>query len=172
MLSNDRIKLRGVEPEDVDYLFNAENDMSLWKVSETLIPFSRNTLRQYAESVHDLKVQGQFRFIIEDAIAGTPIGMIDLFDYNALHQRAGVGVVITDKMKRNAGYATDALTLLLKYAVDVLKLKQLYCSMHESNNESIKLFERLSFKKVGERKDWFHTENGWESEILYQKLLR
>lgn len=172
MLSNDRIKLRAVEPEDVDYLFNAENDMSLWKVSETLIPFSRNTLKQYADSIHDLKSQGQYRFIIEDMISETPVGMVDLFEYNALNQRAGVGVVITDKMKRNSGYATDALTLLLKYAVDVLKLKQLYCSMHKSNNESIKLFERLSFKKVGERKDWFHTENGWESEILYQKLLR
>lgn len=172
MLSNDRIKLRAVEPEDIDYLFNAENDTSLWKVSETLIPFSKNTLKQYAESVHDLKLQGQFRFMIEEVTSGVPLGMIDLFDYNALHQRAGVGVVITDKMKRKEGYATEALTLLLEYAVAVLKLKQLYCSMHESNKESIKLFEGLSFKKVGERRDWFQVENGWESELLYQKLLR
>lgn len=170
MLKNDRIILRGVEPQDVNYLYNIENDISLWEVSETLIPFTRNTLKQYAESVHDLHAQGQFRFIIEEIETKLPVGMIDLFDYNPVHMRAGVGIVISAE-SRNLGYASDALKLLIRYAKNVLMLRQLYCSMHSSNINSIKLFEGLSFKRVGERKDWFKTNEGWESELLYQRIL-
>ncbi|CAG5084575.1 GNAT family N-acetyltransferase [Parvicella tangerina] len=171
MLENDRIKLRGVEPEDVDYLFMAENDTSLWQVSETLIPFTRHTLQKYAESVHDLHSQGQYRFIIEHIRTGTPVGMIDLFDYNQIHRRAGVGIVVSDKEFLNKGIAKDSLLILLKYAKSVLKLNQLYCSMHASNQISLELFESVGFSRVGERKEWFKTDSGWESELLYQLLL-
>lgn len=170
MLKNNRIRLRGVEPKDVDYLFKVENDTSLWKVSETLIPFSRNTLKKYAESVHDLLAQGQYRYIIEDINKVVPVGMIDLFDYDPVNRRAGVGIVISEE-SRNKGFASDALSLLLEYAKDVLKLKQVYCSMHDSNLSSIKLFESLQFVKIGERKDWFNTGQGWESELLFQRIL-
>ncbi len=171
MLRNDRIRLRAVEPEDVDYLYEAENDSSLWYVSDTLIPFSRNTLKKYAESVHDILAQGQFRFIIETLDTQLPIGMVDLFDYNQMHKRAGVGIVVTDLSKRKTGMATDALELVINYSRKVLKLHQLYCSMHKSNESSEKLFKKVGFKKVGERKDWYLSNDGWEDEIQYQLIM-
>lgn len=171
MLKNERILLRGVEPGDVDYLFISENDTSLWKVSDTLIPFSRNTLKNYAESVHDLNAQGQFRFIIENRSSGKPIGMVDLYDFNPIHRRVGIGIVITDEASRKEGLATESIQLIVQYTREVLQLKQLFCSIHSSNTPSLCLFEKLGFVQVGERKDWFKTKDGWESELLYQLIL-
>lgn len=172
MLTNDKIVLRAVEPSDVDYLFEVENNMGLWRVSNTLIPFSRNVLSKYANSVHDIVRQGQFRFIIETVRDKKMVGMIDLYDFDAINRRAGVGVVIQNVQDRRDGWATEALSLLLDYSIKVLHLKQLYCSIQESNRGSMALFAKLGFTQVGIRKEWYYCGGSvWEDEYLFQKVL-
>jgi len=41
------IQLRALEPSDLDFLFTLENDQRLWSISNTLVPFSKFTLKQY-----------------------------------------------------------------------------------------------------------------------------
>ena len=49
-LETDIIRLRALEPEDVDVLYKWENDTNIWKVSNTVAPFSRYILRQFIEN--------------------------------------------------------------------------------------------------------------------------
>jgi len=44
MLRGENINLRALEPSDLDVLYNWENDTSIWKVSQTIAPFSKNIL--------------------------------------------------------------------------------------------------------------------------------
>ena len=46
-LTNDRIYLRAVEPEDMDIMYEMENDPSMWDISNFTVPYSRYVLRQY-----------------------------------------------------------------------------------------------------------------------------
>lgn len=46
------VALRALEPEDIDFLYQLENDPSLWEVSETQSPFSRKVLTAYIENAH------------------------------------------------------------------------------------------------------------------------
>ena len=48
-LKNDRIFLRAVEPEDLDVMYEMENDPAMWDVSSFTVPYSRFVLRQYIE---------------------------------------------------------------------------------------------------------------------------
>ena len=41
------LRLRPLEPEDLDWLYSIENDTALWDTSNTDIPYSRYALRQY-----------------------------------------------------------------------------------------------------------------------------
>ena len=43
------VRLRALEKTDLDFLYQLENDQSLWEVSETQAPFSHETLRRYLE---------------------------------------------------------------------------------------------------------------------------
>ena len=98
--------------------------------------------------------------------------MLDLFDYDAINARAGVGIVLTDLSERSKGYAYDALNSIVNYSKDTLHLNQLYCSMHASNFASIQLFEKMNFSKTGQRKSWFKVGlNNWEDEVEMQLLL-
>ena len=48
-LETDIIKLRALEPEDIDILYRWENDPKVWKVSGTVAPFSKYILRRFIE---------------------------------------------------------------------------------------------------------------------------
>ena len=46
-LSNDKVLLRALEPEDVELLYGWENDSDLWQVSNTIAPYSKYVLTQF-----------------------------------------------------------------------------------------------------------------------------
>lgn len=166
-----KITLRALEPEDIDLLYQWENDTEIWEASHTKTPFSKYVLAKYLqESVKDIYETKQLRLIIQDENL-MPVGAVDLFDFEPFHLRAGVGILIHNVNDRNKGYAADALFALSGYALNVLGLKQLYANISEDNSNSIKLFEKTGFEKSGVKKSWLKTINGWKDEILFQKLL-
>ena len=80
-LKNNLVRLRALEPEDVDILYRWENDIDVWKVSNTIAPFSKYILRQFIENQkYDIYETKQLRLIIEALETQKPVGTIDLFD--------------------------------------------------------------------------------------------
>lgn len=171
LLSTEKIRMRPLEPEDIDLLYEWENKMEIWDVSNTKSPFSKHILAQYIiESAKDIYSTKQLRMIIENQDK-KPVGAVDLFDFDPFHSRAGVGILIHSRDDRRHGYASDALNALSNYAVEILGLKQLYANIAASNTESIHLFEKCGFKQTGTKKQWLKTKQGWQDELLFQKLL-
>lgn len=171
---NPAIKLRAVEPEDLEVLFDWENRKSLWQVSNTLAPFSRFVLSKYLESAHqDIYQTRQLRLMIDLVIPGESqktIGAIDLFDFEPLHQRAGVGILIAEQGDRGKGYASAALDELLEYCFNTLQLKQLYCNISTDNQTSLNLFKKHGFLEIGVKKQWNKTPDGFADEVMLQKI--
>jgi len=171
-LESKRIKLRALEPADVELLYKWENNTSLWHVSNTLTPFSKYILKKYIENSHlDIFEAKQLRLII-DVIENTPfsVGAIDLFDFDAYNKRAGLGILINDINYRKKGYASEALKLIIDYAFNYLKLHQLYCNISIDNATSINLFEGHGFVKTGEKIDWLNDGKKWKNEAIFQLI--
>ncbi len=166
ILKKDNIKLRALEPTDLDFLFQAENDTTFWEVSNTQTPFSKYILSQYIANAHqDIYEAKQLRLIIEHK--GISIGMIDLFNFNPQHKRAGIGMLILEKFQ-GKGYAKIALNIFISYCFEILNLHQLYVNITTDNHASIRLFTIANFKKIGIKKDWIYTAKGYKDEILLQ----
>ncbi|MBV5312585.1 MAG: GNAT family N-acetyltransferase [Prolixibacteraceae bacterium] len=166
-----KIRFRALEPDDIDLLYEWENDAKIWEVSNTFEPFSKYILAKYIkESQRDIYEAKEVRMIIE-TLEGTAVGAIDLFDFDPFHLRAGVGILIHDEKDRKLGYATDALQLLCTYATNYLRLHQLYANITEDNLPSIQLFTSNGFELCGTKKDWRNTLNGWNAELMFQKIL-
>ena len=107
---NREISLRALEPEDLELLYDWENDMSNWLISNTMSPFSRFTLKRYLENSHkDIYETGQLRLMIDYTAENKTIGTIDLFDFDPFHRRAGLGILIAAGEYRRRGFATMAL---------------------------------------------------------------
>lgn len=166
-----KIRFRALEPDDIDLLYEWENDAKIWDVSNTYEPFSKYILAKYIkESQRDIYESKQVRMIIE-TLDGKAVGAIDLFDFDPFHFRAGVGILIHDEKDRKLGYANDALQLLCSYATNYLRLHQLFANITADNLASIQLFKNNGFELVGIKKDWRRTTDGWKNELLFQKIL-
>lgn len=166
MIQGTNITLRTLEPIDIDFLYELENNPVNWKVSNTLVPFSKAILEQYINSAQDVFLVKQIRFVICDK-QQNKVGAIDLFDYDPINQRVGVGIIIKEEY-REKGYALEALQEVINYSFETLLVHSLYCNINTTNTKSIKLFEKAGFKLVGIKKDWVRTQQGWEDEGFYQ----
>ncbi len=98
------------------------------------------------------------------------MGLIDLFDFDPKHRRAGIGIVILDKADRNNGHGSEALSLLCNYAFTVLNLNQVYANVGEENQASIQLFKKMGFELAGVKKDWILVGGKFKNELLFQKF--
>ncbi|MCK8523976.1 GNAT family N-acetyltransferase [Aquimarina sp. D1M17] len=169
-LKGKNIYLRALEPEDLDFVYVIENDEQIWEMSSTQTPYSRFLIKQYLENAHqDIYEIKQLRLVIcsnDDA----SLGLIDLFDFDPTHNRAGVGIVIAEPENRGKGYGSEALDLIIKYGFTHLRLHQLYANISEDNLSSVKLFENKGFKKIGTKKDWNLINNDYKDEFLYQLI--
>jgi diamine N-acetyltransferase len=171
LLKNAEILLRAVEPEDLDTLYKWENSTALWIHGNTLAPYSKLVLRQYINDALEMDIyqSRQLRLMITLTDNNTTIGTIDLYDIDAHHRRAGIGILI-DEAYRQKGYASQALLLMQEYAFNFLYLHQLYAYISVSNAKSISLFEKANYKEVGVLKDWIQRSETFEDVRLFQLL--
>jgi len=171
-LNGKNIKLRALEPEDLKFVLEVENDESIWHLSNTQTPFSRFVIKQYLENAHkDIFEVKQLRLMICDTNEN-PLGLIDLFNFDFKNKRAGVGIVIKDTLNRGKGYGDEALYLLINYSFTHLGLHQLYCNISEDNQASIQLFTKVGFEKIGLKKDWNFNNGTFNNEYLFQLIKK
>lgn len=170
ILQGEKVNLRALEPEDLDFLYTSENNTNFWQVSNTQVPFSKFVLKQYLENAHqDIYEAKQLRLIIEESKTNTAIGMIDLFDFNPQHRRAGIGILVHKKFQ-NSGFASDALSIFIPYCFKILNLHQIFANIISNNQQSIKLFSNFNFKKIGIKKDWLFIDGVYNDEFIFQLI--
>ncbi len=168
-LKGDQIYLRALEPDDLNFIYELENNTAIWEISGTTTPYSKHVLKQYLDNAHrDIYDVKQLRLCI--CKGEKVIGLIDLFDFDPQNKRAGVGIVILEKKERNNGSGTEAIKLLCDYGYTTLGLRQLYANVMEDNSASLYLFKKMGFEEVGIKKDWIFSNGEFKNEILLQKI--
>jgi len=169
-LNGNNVYLRALEPDDLDFLYQIENKEDFWAVSNTQKPFSKFILKQYLEAAHqDIYQAKQLRLVIIEKSTNNCVGMIDLFDFEPKHKRAGIGILI-EPISENKGFASEALELIIDYTFTHLDLHQVYATITEDNFKSIQLFNKAGFSKIGCKKDWTYTNGKFKDENIYQKI--
>ena len=168
-LSIMNLKLRALEPNDLELVYEVENDKSLWVYSNTSSPFSRHTLKKFIENSHlDIIEHKQLRLVIADDEQS--YGFIDLYDYDFINRRVGVGIIIFKKY-RSKGIGLSSLQLTENYLLEHVPIHQVYANISSKNKESISLFEKSGFVNIGLKKDWIFYNNKFNDELLFQKIL-
>ena len=169
-LKGEKVNLRALEPEDLEFLFAVENDEEFWEVSSTNTPYSKFILRQYLENAHkDIYEVKQLRLVITNK-ENSPLGFIDLFDFEPAHHRAALGIIIRNRANRQKGFGLEAVRLVSKYAFSYLGLHQVYANVGTDNVSSRLLFEKAGFERCAVKKDWIFKDGAYKDEFLYQLI--
>ena len=168
-LSIMNLKLRALEPNDLELVYEVENDKSLWVYSNTSSPFSRHTLKKFIENSHlDIIEHKQLRLVIADDEQS--YGFIDLYDYDFINRRVGLGIIIFKKY-RSKGIGLSSLQLTENYLLEHVPIHQVYANISSTNKESISLFKKSGFVNIGLKKDWIFYNNKFNDELLFKKIL-
>lgn len=146
------IKLRKIEPSDLPFLYQWENDASSWADGANHNPLSQQDLRSYIESTTgDIYRDGQLRLIImEDE---TTLGCIDLFDFDPRNRRAAIGMYIIPEA-RGKGLGKEALKQLEDYAFGFLNLRLLYATIATQNIPCSTLYKNAGYAPSSPLTHW------------------
>lgn len=162
------IRLRALEPEDLELIYRIENDPQFWRFSTSTVPYSRYVLRQYlSSSQNDIFADGQVRLVIEHGEES--VGFADLTNFDALHLRAEIGLAILPEFQgRHIGQA--AVEALCNYARR-LHLHQLYAIIATTNEPATRLFKLLAFDASAILHDWLRVEEHYVDAVVWQKII-
>ncbi len=161
------IKLRKIEPSDLPFLYQWENDAASWADGANHNPLSQQDLRDYiASTTGDIYRDGQLRLIIEQItndhspitndqspITNTTAGCLDLFDFDPRNRRAAIGMYIAPEARGN-GVGRQALEQLEQYAFGHLNLRVLYAVIATSNAPCSALFRSAGYTPSSPLSAW------------------
>ena len=164
------IRLRAIEPEDLDLLYRIENDIKLWNIGATNVPYSRYTLHDYiANASGDIYTDRQVRMMIENS-EGKIVGIVDIVNFDPSNRRAELGLVIEEPF-RQMGYAQSVMTEVANYAVSVLHLHQLYAFIDITNTACVALFRTLGYRESATLKDWLFDGREYHDAVVMQTVF-
>lgn len=164
------VYLRAVEPEDLDALYDIENDTDIWDKGVTNVPYSKYVLHEYiASAKNDIYTDRQVRLMIEDEQRNT-VGIIDVIDFDPKNMKAEIGIVIK-RRHRKRGLAQASLLKISDYALSHLHLHQIYAVTDIRNENAVKLFEKCGFSKSAPLKDWLFDGKEYHDAMVMQRFL-
>ena len=159
------IRLRKIEPSDLPFLYQWENDSSSWADGANHNPLSQRDLRDYIESTTgDIYKDGQLRLIVE--VDSLTVGCIDLFDLDIRNRRAAIGMYIAPEY-RNRGIGKQAVLALEDYASKQLDLRLIYAVVATTNIPCAQLYKNLGYEPSSVLKGWTLESDA----IIWQKLF-
>ena len=66
LIKGERVRLRALEPADIEVVYRWENDPAIWRVSGTMAPLSRERIARFIEEQsYDIYATRGMRLVIE-----------------------------------------------------------------------------------------------------------
>ena len=163
-----KVSFRALEPEDADLLYEIENDLDLQQHGDSVAPYSRRGLLDYALTYDpDPFRSGQLRMAILNE-GKEAVGFVDLYEISPKNRNAFIGIVILPQFRKQ-GYGLAAINYITDYSFRTLSLETVGTKILSDNVGAKALFEKAGFKEVGILKHWQHTSEGFKDVLLMQK---
>ena len=170
MLSQGKVALRALEPDDLNILYRWESEADAWTSSNTVAPYSRHLLWEYLKTYDaDIFKTKELRMIITNG--EEPVGTLDVFNLDMRNRRAEIGIFV-DAEHRGLGVGEAALEIVKRYACDVLGLNQIYATIACQNCMALSVFRSAGFAETAELPQWLVCNGELCNAFLLQCMLR
>ena len=112
-----------------------------------------------------------FSFVIIDTTTNTIVGYTDIKNIDWNIPKAEIGYFI-DKAYESKGIISKAVTKVIDYSFNELKLRKIFLRTHESNIGSIRIAEKHGFQQEGIIRSDYKTTSGNIIDVIYYGLLK
>lgn len=165
-LKGDRVLLRAVELEDLDFLQDMINDSDIEKdVVGWSFPVSKEKQRKWYEKQLDSKEA--IRFVITDTNELIGMAILDKIDWK--NRSIGINIKLK-REKQKQGYGKESISILLSYCFEELNFHRIEANILEDNIASRKLFESCGLTLEGKKRKAIYKKNQYHDLCLYAIL--
>ena len=170
-LRGNGVALRALGDADVPALFEIFGDAEVARYGSRPPFASLDDARDYLCEIREgFATKRLFQWGITVAFADGIVGTCTLFQWELQHRRCEVGFALGRKWW-GRGIATAALATALRFAFDTLGLHRVEADADPRNERSLRLLERLGFRREGMLRERYHV-NGELKDAVVLGLLR
>ncbi len=167
-----RVRLRWLTAEDVDALFEIFSDERMMRYWSSTAMKERREAEDLLARIHRLFAeQSGFQWGVERKSDGTLIGTCTLFNIHRGNMRGEVGYCLHSAHWRQ-GYMGEALAALIEHAFGVLKLRRLEADVDPKNASSLKILERMGFRREGLLRERWNVGGEIQDSVVLGLLAR
>jgi RimJ/RimL family protein N-acetyltransferase len=163
-LEGKRVILRGFVDDDISTIVSWNDDPSICEGLGDTGVYSASMLEdQVADKIREDDEHNLF-LGIELAETGELIGQVSLQNIDWRNRSGSTGVLV-DPEHQGEGIGTEALSLVLRYAFEVLNLHrvELHEGVLEFNQAAVRVYEKCGFKVEGRsREAFFYKGRYWD----------
>lgn len=167
-LVTERLYLRPLESADAKDLYSYRSDRVINRY-QGWIPVSPEDSEQFIASRVSpvINVDGTwFQFAVILKTSGKMIGDIGLHFFDCRNRQVELGCTL-DSNYQGSGYATEALREVIMYLFGTLDKLRLTATIDPENTKSIRLFERLGFRKEELPGKHLMPDGTWAVDLVY-----
>ncbi len=166
MLEGKLVRLRALEPKDIERAYTWINDREVTRYLTARYPLSHADEQRWLDEAPTNGFANGVRLAIETK-DGVHIGNLDLNQTRPEDRKAGLGIMIGEKAYWSNGYGTDAIVTLLRFAFHEMNLNRVWLQVFEFNERAIACYQKCGFKEEGRlRQDYYHDGRYWDSVAM------
>jgi RimJ/RimL family protein N-acetyltransferase len=171
MIYGKRIRLRGVEPEDLPLFVEWLNDPEVTEGLMFLAPLSLEDEKRWFEKLADHSPAERPLVIeIREGDAWRMVGNCEFHHISQTNRSADVGIFIGDKSLWNSGYGTETMQLLLKHGFESLNLNRISLVVYDDNPRAIRAYEKAGFVLEGRLRQARYKHGKYKDELIMSVL--
>jgi len=170
-ISTKRLDLRPISSEDAEALYKYRSDAKTNKY-QGWIPDKLSDVYDFLRDrvSSEVNLYGTwFQMVIIKKDTQELIGDVGIHFLDSDKKQAEIGCTL-DKNHQGNGYATEALRETINYLFYSLDKRRIVTSIDPRNKSSIKLMERLGFRKEGHFRESIFLNGQWLDDLVYAML--
>ncbi len=135
-------------------------------VRETLFSFRPCSTKELEEEINSWIVSKEIEFFTICENSGNPIGQTAFVRIDYVSRAAIFFIAIYDENCWSKGYGTEATSLMIKYAFDILNLNRIQLHVSSENIKGIKAYQKVGFEIEGTLREAMYHNNRYVDFIV------
>lgn len=171
MIYGERIRLRGVEREDLPLFVQWLNDPEVIEGLLYLAPLSLEDENHWFDKIAE-HAPSERPMAIEINEGGTwrMIGNCSFHNISSTNRSAEVGIFIGEKSLWNAGYGTECMQVLVRHGFESLNLNRIMLVVYDDNLRAIRAYEKAGFTLEGRLRQARYRHGHYGDELIMSIL--
>ncbi|SIS58584.1 GNAT family N-acetyltransferase [Chryseobacterium gambrini] len=169
-LETERLLIRDLTLDDKQAVFNYRSDAEANKF-QSWIPKTLEDVEQFIQKNNKEFNQPEswYQVLITEKDTKAVIGDIGIHFFGSENLQAELGITL-NKDFQGRGYASEALKGVINFLFSDLKKHRIMASIDPENIDSLKLMERIGFRKEGHFVKSLFWKNNWTDDVIYALL--